>query len=96
MEYKSFLYDVSDKGIATVTLNRPEKMNALTFETYFELGELAHNLREDDSVRALIITGTGRGFCAGGDKNKINFAEKVNTGDLLKEIHHLDRLPKTD
>jgi enoyl-CoA hydratase/carnithine racemase len=63
---ESILYDVSD-GIATITLNRPEKLNAYTLE----MGEAAYaafgRSRDDAGVRAVILTGAGRGFCAGVD-----------------------------
>lgn len=65
-----FLYDVSD-GIATITLNRPEVMNALTFEVYAQLRDLFASLRSDDAVRAVILTGAGNNFCSGGDVHKI-------------------------
>jgi enoyl-CoA hydratase/carnithine racemase len=62
--------EVSD-GVATVTFNRPEKLNALTFETYAELRDLIPALGLRDDVRVLVITGTGRGFCSGGDVEEI-------------------------
>ena len=65
-----FLYDVSD-GVATITLNRPEVMNALTFEVYAQLRDLFAGLRNDDSVKAVILTGAGDQFCSGGDVHKI-------------------------
>src|SRR5437868_14732143 len=75
MDY-DFLYEVSD-GIATITLNRPEVMNALTFEIYAQLRDLFELLRYDDAVRVVIITGAGDSFCSGGDVHKI-------IGELLK------------
>src|SRR2546421_13015189 len=75
MDY-DFLYEVSD-GIATITLNRPEVMNALTFEIYAQLRDLFSALRSDDSVRVVILTGAGDSFCSGGDVHKI-------IGELLK------------
>ena len=65
-----FLYDVSD-GVATITLNRPEVMNALTFEVYAQLRDLFARLRSDDSVKVVILTGAGDQFCSGGDVHKI-------------------------
>ena len=67
MKYKEFLFEKQKDGIAIVTLNRPDRLNALTFGTYRELGDLCYDLREDDSVKVLIITGKGKGFCSGGD-----------------------------
>ncbi len=54
-------------GIATVTLNRPEKLNALNEEMYAQLTEGFDTLAADDTVRAVIVTGAGRGFCSGSD-----------------------------
>jgi enoyl-CoA hydratase/carnithine racemase len=66
----AFLYEVSE-GVATLTLNRPEVMNALTFEVYAHLRDLFGDLRRDDSVRAVILTGAGDNFCSGGDVHEI-------------------------
>lgn len=71
-----FLYEVND-GIATLTFNRPEVMNALTFEVYAQLRDLFEALRYDDAVRAVVLTGAGDNFCSGGDVNLI-------IGELLK------------
>jgi enoyl-CoA hydratase/carnithine racemase len=69
---KSFLYTVdSASAVATVTLNRPERLNALTFEVYTELRDTFRALDTAPSVRAVIITGTGRAFCTGGDVENI-------------------------
>ncbi|HET8713070.1 MAG TPA: enoyl-CoA hydratase family protein [Gemmatimonadales bacterium] len=58
-------------NVATITLNRPERLNALTFETYTELRDLFRGLDTDPDVRAIIITGAGRAFCSGGDVEDI-------------------------
>ncbi|HZO16376.1 MAG TPA: enoyl-CoA hydratase family protein [Polyangiaceae bacterium] len=55
-----------DRGVAEITLNRPERLNALTFEIYGELADTFASLERPD-VRAVILTGKGRGFCSGGD-----------------------------
>lgn len=65
-----FLYEVRD-NIATITLNRPEVLNAITLEIYAQLRNLFEELRYDDNVRVVVITGNGRAFCAGGDVHKI-------------------------
>jgi len=66
MSFEAILYAVSD-GIATVTLNRPDKLNAYTSEMGEELCAAFDRAREEDAVRAVILTGAGRGFCAGVD-----------------------------
>ena len=69
---KSFLLAVdAPSGVATITLNRPERLNALTFEVYAELRDLFPALDADPSVRAIVLTGAGRGFCSGGDVEDI-------------------------
>lgn len=70
MVYDAFLYDVQD-GIATVTFNRPDTLNSLTFDIYAQLRQLTRELRYDSQVKVLIITGQGRGFCSGGDVYEI-------------------------
>jgi enoyl-CoA hydratase/carnithine racemase len=66
----SFLYEVKD-GVATITLNRPDRLNALTFEVYRELTDTFAALRNDAGVRVVVITGAGRAFCSGGDVHDI-------------------------
>jgi len=69
---KSFLYDVDAKtSVATITLNRPERLNALTFEVYRELRDTFQRLDTEAGVRAIVITGAGRAFCSGGDVEDI-------------------------
>ncbi len=60
-----------DRGVATITLSRPDRLNALTFEIYRELAEVFEDLDRHDAVRAVVITGAGRGFCSGGDQDDI-------------------------
>lgn len=69
---KSFLYthDV-DTGIATLTFNRPQKLNALTFQVYREMVETFRALDDEPHVRAIVLTGQGRAFCTGGDVEDI-------------------------
>jgi len=67
----SFLYEYDGSGIATITLNRPERLNALTFEIYDELRQTFRALRTEPGVRAVVITGSGTAFCSGGDVHDI-------------------------
>jgi enoyl-CoA hydratase/carnithine racemase len=60
-----------EDGVATLTLSRPEKLNALTFETYADLRDLVAELPHRDEAKVLVITGAGRGFCSGGDVEEI-------------------------
>jgi len=69
---RSFLYDLdAATGVATLTLNRPERLNALTFEVYAELRDTFAALDREPRVKAVILTGAGRGFCSGGDVENI-------------------------
>ena len=70
IEPNSFLYEVRD-SVGWITLNRPERLNALTFEVYRELTDTFSRLRAERSVRAVVITGAGRAFCSGGDVHDI-------------------------
>ncbi|MDB5107765.1 MAG: Enoyl-CoA hydratase/isomerase [Candidatus Binatus sp.] len=66
MAYEQILYEVAD-NIATITLNRPEKLNAFTGQMMNEMIDAFDKTDADDNVRAVIVTGAGRGFCAGAD-----------------------------
>jgi enoyl-CoA hydratase/carnithine racemase len=74
--WENFRFAVAD-GVATVTLDRPEKLNPLTFESYADLRDLLHELPHHTDVRVLVIRGEGKGFCGGGDVNEI-------IGELIK------------
>jgi enoyl-CoA hydratase/carnithine racemase len=96
-----FLYEADD-GIATITFNRPAVLNALTFEIYAQLRDLMVELRRDDRIKVVIITGAGNAFCAGGDVRKIigelldrDMREHLEfarmTGALIQNIRLLDK-----
>jgi enoyl-CoA hydratase/carnithine racemase len=71
-EPNSFLYSLDEStGVATITLNRPDRLNALTFEVYDELRRAFYALHDEENVRVIVLTGTGRGFCSGGDVEDI-------------------------
>ena len=65
-----FLWAVKE-GVATITLNRPERKNPLTFESYAELRDLFHQLKWADDVQAVVLVGAGGNFCSGGDVHEI-------------------------
>ncbi len=75
-DWTNFDFAVAE-GVATVTLNRPDKLNPLTFESYADLRDLVLQLPYRDDVRVLVIRGAGKAFCAGGDVNEI-------IGELIK------------
>jgi enoyl-CoA hydratase/carnithine racemase len=72
MNPTSFLYQHDPAtGVATITLNRPDRLNALTFEVYDELRRAFRALDTASDVRCVVVTGSGRAFCSGGDVNDI-------------------------
>lgn len=91
-----FRWEVEDR-VATVTLNRPERKNPLTFESYAELRDVFHRLNYADDVRTVVVAGEGGNFCSGGDVHEIIgpltemdmsglLAFTRMTGDLVKEM----------
>lgn len=70
MAYRTFIFEVAD-GIGTIRLNDPDRLNALTFETYAELEKITAELAHDDAVKVVVLTGTGKGFCSGGSVHEI-------------------------
>jgi enoyl-CoA hydratase/carnithine racemase len=88
MTYSSFVFENQD-GIATIRLNEPDKLNALTFQTYADLEKVFGDMAHDDSVKIVVLTGTGKGFCSGGRVDEI-------IGPLLKmkgdELYQFTRM----
>jgi enoyl-CoA hydratase/carnithine racemase len=81
--WNHFRFAVKD-GVATLTFDRPQRLNALTFQVYADLRDLLTELPQRDDVRVLVITGTGRGFNSGGDvKEIIGELQKMDPRDLL-------------
>ncbi|MFT4096920.1 MAG: enoyl-CoA hydratase family protein [Rhodoblastus sp.] len=98
----NFKWEVANK-VGTITLNRPERKNPLTFESYNELRDLFRNLAHADDVKAVVVTGAGGNFCSGGDVHEIigplvKMQEEDDmagllaftrmTGDLVKAMRH--------
>ena len=97
MDYQTVNFDV-DSGVATITLNRPEALNAMSPAMAKELHEVALQIDANNSVRAVILTGTGKAFCAGGDLSAFVAAgEQARTlilqmtGDLHLALSRLSR-----
>ena len=76
MTYTDILYDV-DNFVATITLNRPDKLNAWTGEMDADVRHAVERAAVENAVRAIVITGAGRGFCAGADMSRLS---KISTG----------------
>jgi len=80
---RHFGWQVED-GVGTVTLNRPERKNPLTFESYAELRDMFHKLQHTDDVKVVVITGAGGNFCSGGDVHEIiGPLTEMDVGQLL-------------
>ena len=99
--YETFAYAVENR-VATITLSRPDRLNALTFEVYRELTNCFYDLRFAADVDVVVIRGEGRGFCSGGDVNDI-IGELLDremkdvldftrmTGELIQNMRDLDK-----
>lgn len=81
MTYEAILFDITD-GVATITLNRPDKLNSFTEQMHADLRDAVNKVRIDPSVRALLITGSGRGFCAGQDLNERAMSGQKSSVDV--------------
>jgi enoyl-CoA hydratase/carnithine racemase len=82
--WEHFDLDISD-GVATLRLSRPDKLNALTFDTYADLRDLLGELPHRGDVRVLVVTGSGQGFCSGGDVDEIIGAlQEMGAAELLE------------
>src|SRR2546422_2171211 len=84
MTYKCLLYEVKD-GIATLTLNRPERLNALGDTLRDDLQDAVTRSSEDPDVRVMIVTGAGKGFCSGGDVKAMSERKESGSGRPLME-----------
>ena len=82
MSYTDILYSVDD-FVATITLNRPDKLNAWTSEMDADLHHAIERAAADDAVRAIVITGAGRGFCAGADMSRLS---RLSAGETPRAI----------
>ncbi len=76
MSYETLLFD-QKAGYAVVTLNRPDRLNSFTSQMHEELRDAVSRIENDSSIRAMILTGAGRGFCAGQDLNERKGAEEA-------------------
>src|SRR5579883_2931926 len=92
----------TSEGVATVTFNRPDVLNAITFEMYERLRALFEELREDATTKVIVITGQGKAFCSGGDVHRIigellerDMAEHLKfarlTGEVIRNMRMLDK-----
>ena len=94
-DYSTIAYTVADDGILTITLNRADKLNAFTVRMAEELIDAFTRASDDDAVRAIVVTGAGRAFCAGGDFGGIRERQEQTDAMLQKDFlwRHLHRIP---
>lgn len=99
--FETITVETDAHGVATLTLNRPEKHNAMNAQVLDELVVAAKQLAEDDAVRVVILTGTGKSFCAGGDLGWMQAqmkmdaeTRKAESAKLAIMLQALNELPK--
>ncbi len=104
-DYKDILFDVPETSIARITLNRPNHLNAYTYRMCRELVSALTRYWDDDSLRVLVLTGAGRGFCSGGDVSgedserpdymnaQMGYGHEMRTGmqPVIALLHRMDK-----
>src|SRR5215469_7481046 len=95
MVYEQILYTVADR-IATISLNRPDKLNAWTTTMEREVRSAVEQGETDDTVRVIVLTGAGRGFCAGADMSLLGTVAKQGVTDQVREraVHNTASEPQ--
>lgn len=88
-EYGDVTYQLHDDGVAVLTLNRPEVMNALRPRTTDDILAVIDEVRHDDRVRCLVVTGAGRGFCAGDDFQEIFLADDRSDHQRERKVRRI-------
>ncbi len=88
---KFTLYSVNNR-IGTITLNRPEKRNALSYEVVAELKEAFTKAGEDDQVKVIVLKANGEAFCAGADLEYLQQLQKFSYEENLNDSNHLKEL----
>jgi len=88
MDYKEILYEV-DHRVATITLNRPETLNAFTDVMLDEWTDALERAQQDDNVWVVVVTGAGRGFCSGGNVKGFAYAADREAPPLHAQRHHM-------
>jgi len=90
------LYELSE-GVATLTMNRPDNLNALSEDLALALQETLARVAADDAVRCVVLTGAGRGFCSGADLSSVNMepGDKIPVADILRRLYNPIVLPIT-
>lgn len=91
MRYETILLDIAD-GVATITLNRPDKLNSFNDQMHAEIRDALTKAQADKAVRCVILTGAGRGFCAGQDLSDRQMGNddgaKIDLGDTIERLYN--------
>jgi 2-(1,2-epoxy-1,2-dihydrophenyl)acetyl-CoA isomerase len=97
VSFENIIYEKKN-GVATVTLNRPQAMNAFTIQMNGELQQALKDADDDKSIRCILLTGAGRGFCAGQDLKGRTPEKKGSLGDSLRKLYNpiILRLRRTE
>lgn len=101
MSYETIKIDMDERGVATLTLNQPDKHNALSAVMIAELSQAVVDLGKDEKVRVVILTGAGKSFCAGGDlgwmreqfsvDRQTRIAEAMKLAAMLRDLNELSK-----
>jgi enoyl-CoA hydratase len=94
MDYQTLLFETPEPGLGVITLNRPERLNAINFQMLDDLYALFRDLQADEQVRVLILTGSGRGFCSGADLKDERFMSEENLKKFSSAALHLEHIQK--
>lgn len=101
MTYETIKVETDKRGVTTLTLNQPEKHNAMSASMISELTQAIKKIGEDETVRAVILTGEGKSFCAGGDlgwmreqfsaTREIRIAEAMKLATMLRDLNEMPK-----
>lgn len=101
MSYETILLEVDARGVATLSLNQPDKHNALSGQSIAELTHAASSIASNEDIRIVVLTGTGKSFCAGGDlgwmrsqfeaDRETRIAEAMKLASMLRDFNELPK-----
>jgi len=94
MDYQTLLFETPEPGLGLITLNRPDRLNAINLQMLDDLYALYRVLEKDDQVRVLILTGSGRGFCSGADLKDKQLMSEESLQKFSSAALHLEYIQK--
>jgi enoyl-CoA hydratase len=92
MDYQTLLFETPEPGLGVITLNRPDRLNAMNLQMLDDLYALYGALEKDDQVRVLILTGSGRGFCSGADLKDKRLMSEESLKKFASAALHLEHI----